>query len=128
VSKSPAVIGAIGFAGCVALSLMLREVLEVQTKESRDPLELALESHFSARLAGRARVSERVAEGRLTLVLELRVLAGLQKRRLVMAAGRLAWQHRSGTEEQPHEVEVIVTDDGDGESMSATVPRPPYWR
>jgi hypothetical protein len=128
VSKSPIVIAVIGLAGCVAMSLMMRHLLSAHQEQSREPLELALERRFSGRLAGPARVLERVANGRMSLVLELRVLAGMRKDRFVDKAGLMAWEYRRGCVDEPHEVEVIITDDGDGEPMAATVPRPRFWR
>ena len=88
---------------------------------------MALEEQFGAKLSGPAKVRERELGGKRRLVVELQVLAGLQKQRLIEAAGRLAWQQRWSTPLPPDEVEVVVRDDGDGDVASALQPPPRLW-
>lgn len=126
-SKSPAVIGAMGLAGCLALSMIMRSALQVQQRQQRDPLEAELETRFGSRLSAPPVVSETEREGRRRVVVELSVLAGLKKERFVAAAGRLVWERRRGSASEPAEVEVVVTDDGDGERVAGLVPRPRFW-
>lgn len=123
-SKSPAVIAAIGISGCLALSLVMREFLEVQHELERDPIALELEARFPRRLIRPVRVSSQEKEGRLVVYVDLKVIAGLRKDRFVGPAGRVAWDLRLGDENEPDEVIVRVTDDGEGKTLTAIAPRP----
>ena len=96
VSKSPVVIAVIGIGGCVALSLMMRTALNIRHEQERDPLEHRLETHFGRRLTAPVRVSTEERDGKSRLVVELCVIAGLRKDRIVETAGRLAWASRLG--------------------------------
>ncbi|MCR9246062.1 MAG: hypothetical protein NXI31_13605 [bacterium] len=126
-SKSPAIIATLGLGGCVALSLVMRTALEAQQEQQRHPLEHAFEREFDRRLAAPVEVSERRVGGRRRLVVELCIHAGLRKDRVLRSAGRSAWSHFSGTsaaDGAPAEIEIVVTDDGIGDTVAEVFPPP----
>ncbi len=124
VSKSPVIVGAIGLAGCVALSFMMRSALSVQQQRQRDPLADELEARFGRRLDGPVEVGRRLVDGKNRLVIQLRVHAGLRKSRFVKPAGITAWNRKLGAGELPDEIEVEVVTLEPRETVSRLVDPP----
>jgi hypothetical protein len=125
VSKSILAIGGLGAAACLILSLTMQHLLEVKQERARSPLELELEAMLGGRCAGPAKVvAEKVAEARTRCVVRLTVLAGLQKERIALQAGAIAWSRLQGTASEPNDLVVEVRDDENGPVAVHAVPRP----
>ena len=124
--RSLVAIGAIGLGGGIALSLMMRWSLEVQSEMARDPLETAIEERLGRRLVAPVRVDRAEQDGLVTV--RMSVVAGLRKQRLARTAGWVVWQHMRGSKTVLREVRALVGDDGEGSILEVTVPRPVAWR
>lgn len=125
VSKSILAIGSLGAAACLILSLSMQHLLEVKQELGRSPIELELEALFEGRRVGPVKVVEQqVPPDRIRCVVRLTVLAGLQKQRIALMAGSIAWSRVQGSKAEPDELVVEVHDDENGPVAMVTVPRP----
>ncbi|MCB9878733.1 MAG: hypothetical protein H6835_14145 [Planctomycetes bacterium] len=127
-SKSILVILGLGAAGCVLLSLMMKQLVGLEADRARSPYLPVLENKFGARLVGPLRIDEqRVGEGegaRRRLTVRGRVLGGLDKQRMADAMGFEVWLGAMRAGDAPDELRVVLGDDDGGELLDVDVPRP----
>jgi hypothetical protein len=128
VSKSLLVIGGLGLASCVLLSMMMQHLLQVKADRKRSPLVTELEELFRSQLAGPIETEVQERDGKRTMVVHIKVLGGLQKQRLGMSLGGLVWRRLSnGSEDPPQAVVLAIADDAGGKVEELSVPRPPLF-
>ena len=124
VPKSIYAIAGLGIAACVMLSLMMKNLVEVQQQRASPQLQQLLEEKFGAQLAAPARLREESVNGRLRLVASACVTAGLAKDRFAEAVGSTIWEQVSSLDMKTKEVEVVVSDERGGAPVSFVIPRP----
>ena len=101
-----------GFGACLALSLMMQHLLDVQVKEKRPRIAVEIDSTFGSRLSSEAQFDMRQVGSRSVAEIRLQPLAGLAMRRLAFDVGLYAWRRLDGKERDPQvEALVVVLDD-----------------
>ena len=125
VPKSIYAIAGLGIVGCVMLSLMMKNLVQIQQHRPASPQLLQLlEAKFAAQLVTPLQLREESANGRVRLVASACVTAGLKKDRFAETVGSTIWQQVSGPETKTTEVEVLVSDERGGTAVSFVFPRP----
>jgi translation elongation factor EF-Tu-like GTPase len=128
VSKSVLGILAIGVAGALLLSMMMKQVAELHVERQRSPFAAAVDSRLGAKLVGRVVIDE-VEEGdRKIRVLRATVIAGFNKRKLADAAGMELWLGSMRAGDPADEVRVVLRDDEAPEQLETFVVAPPRAR
>ncbi len=127
-SKSVLAILAIGGAGMVLLSLMMKQVAELHVEKQRSPFAAAVESRLGAKLVGRVEIEELEEDGRHVRVLHAQVLAGFDKRKLANVAGTELWLGSMRAGDAADEVRVALADDEEPERVETFVVAPPPKR
>ena len=127
-SKSVLAILAIGGAGMVLLSLMMKQVAELHVEKQRSPFAAAVESRLGAQLVGRVEIEELKEDGRHVRVLHAQVLAGFNKRKLANVAGMELWLGSMRAGDAADEVRVALADDEEPGRVETFVVAPPPKR
>lgn len=123
-SKSILTIAGIGIAGCLLLSLMMKELAQHRGRRApRQPVAPA----FAERLTGPLRVTEEWHGERVRVVVLGRVRPGQDKRALAAAIGSDLWRSVGG-DPAVDEVHVTLRDADGGGPEAVFVPRPPAVR
>jgi hypothetical protein len=121
VNKSVLAIGAIGIAGCVLLSAMMKE-LASHKAPPRPGWLVALEVEFGEQLVGRLAAHEEDAAGLARMVVHGKAKAGSDRRSLALAIANSAGQLlRHGN--ALAEVQVTLRDPDGKHPQSALAPR-----
>lgn len=125
VSKSLIAVGGMGLVSCLLLSLMMQHLLKVQVEKQRPTTVTELEELFRSQLAGPVQTQTVDRDGRRTVVVRMRVLAGLNKQRLATSAGGVVWRRAlQESMDAPDGVLFEIGDDGAGRVEEIPVPRP----
>jgi len=125
VPKSIYAIAGLGIAGCIMLSLMMKNLVQMQQHRSASPqLQQLLEAKFAAQLVTPLQLREETLNGRVRIVAAACVTAGLKKDRFAETLGATIWQQVSGSDTKTQEVEVLVGDERGGTAVSFVFPRP----
>src|SRR5262245_38283317 len=71
VSKNVYIVGGIGAAGCLMLSLMMQHLLKVQSERSHSPVAAELEEACAEHLVGAVDVQTRTVDGAQTMIVRM---------------------------------------------------------
>ncbi|MBZ0153773.1 MAG: hypothetical protein K8J09_19775 [Planctomycetes bacterium] len=123
-AKSPFVVLGIGVAGCLALALMLRQVVDLRGVRERSPYAALLEQRFAAELEGPVRVRIVKVAGRTCCRVFVAVGDGVDGKRLAEQLGTEVWLATMRGGEAPDDVAVELTSPRWGQPLVASVPRP----
>lgn len=123
-AKSPFVVLGIGVAGCLALALMLRQVVDLRGERERSPYAALLEQRFAAELEGPVRVRIVKVAGRTCCRVQVAVGDGVDGKRLAEQLGAEVWLATMRGGEAPDDVAVELTNRRWGQPLVASVPRP----
>lgn len=124
VAKSPFVVLGIGVAGCLALALMLRQVVDLRGQRERSPYAVLLQQRFAAELDGPVRVRVVKVAGRTSCRVLAAVGDGVDGKRLAEAIGAEVWLATMRSGEAPDDVAVELSNARWGQPLVASVPRP----
>lgn len=124
VSKSGLTILIIGFIGAILMSLGMKHLAEVKTDRDRSPYCATVESRLGAKRLGPVTIVEERDGEKVHLTVHVRVLAGLDKKRLADSAGLEVWigALRGGT--RLDAVSVVLDDDDGGEAETFAIASP----
>lgn len=90
-TKTPLAIGAIGVAGCVLLSLIMKQLVAEQSR-AEAPVRRSLEAGFREQIVGRLAVHEEQDGDRVMLVVQGQARADVDRRALADRMVQAAWQ------------------------------------
>ncbi|HKB37091.1 MAG TPA: hypothetical protein VKD72_11600 [Gemmataceae bacterium] len=123
--KSIYAIAGLGIAGCIMLSLMMKNLVHMQQHRSASPqLQQQLEAKFGAQLVTPLQLHEEAVNGRVRLVASACVTAGLKKDRFAETVAAAIWQQLSSSDPKTKEVEVVVNDERGGTAVTFVFDRP----
>ncbi len=91
-TKTPLAIGAIGVAGCVLLSLMMKQLVGEQQSRGEVPVRRSLEAGFREQIVGRLAVHEEQDGDRVMLVVQGQARADVDRRALADRMVQATWQ------------------------------------
>lgn len=125
VPKSIYAIAGLGIAGCIMLSLMMKNLVQMQQHRSASPqLQQLLEAKFGAQLVTPLQLHEESVNGRVRLMASACVTAALKKDRFAETVASTIWQQLSSADTKTKEVEVVVSDERGGTAVTFVFDRP----
>src|SRR5262245_39446058 len=108
VSKNVYIVGAIGAAGCLMLSLMMQHLLKVQTERSHSPVAEELKEACADHLVGAIEVQTRTVDGAQTMIVRMTVRDGDKADALARTASDLIWRRAYKWSDSPDRLRVEV--------------------
>lgn len=123
VTKSLVIMGCVGLAGCVVLSLLMKQAVTLQTERQQVAFLPAVAAKFASQLAAPLRLREERIGGQARLVASARLVAGGDPQRFAEALAAEIWLHvrRAGNPARQIDLQVRVAD---GAPLQIVSPRP----
>lgn len=123
VTKSLVIMGCVGLAGCVMLSLLMKQAVTLQTERTQVPFLPAVAAKFAPQLAAPLRLREERTGGQTRLMASARLWEGGDPQRFAEALAAEIWLHvrRAGNPARQIELQVRVAD---GAPLQIVLPRP----
>ena len=121
--KSIYVIAILGLGGCIALSLMMKNLVEEKGDRDAHPMAREVQELFGGRLEGNVDLQWEERDGIRFAVLTITPAAGSPRERLAKDMAQYVWR-RLAVEERPErfEVECLGRRDGTREIISVPLP------
>src|SRR5262245_60322528 len=108
VSKNVYIVGAIGVAGCLMLSLMMQHLLKVQNERSHSPVAEELKEACGEHLVGAVEVLTRTVDGEQTMIVRMTARDGDKAEALAHTATDLIWRRAYKWSDSPDRLRVEV--------------------
>ncbi len=128
VRKSLIVISVLGLGACFALSLMMRQVVELDGERREAPFLPALRAKFGPQLAQPLRLREESTPTGARWVATAKVAAEVDGARLAESIGSEVWMHTQRAGTAPNEVLVRLQGEESGAVTTVSVPPPQLLR
>jgi len=122
--KSALIIAMLGIAGCLLLSLVMKQALEIDVERRQLPFQPALAARFGPQLTGPLQVREESTDGGLWLLASGCVRDGVAAEPLARAIGADLWLHALRGGSRATAARVVLRGEGSSQLVSIPVPRP----
>ena len=124
-SKNVYIVGAIGVAGCLMLSLMMQHLLKVQKERSHSPVAEELEEACADHLVGAIEVQTRTVDGEQTMIVRMTARDGDKAEGLARTASDLIWRRAYKWSDAPDRLRVEVARGPGDKAPAVAETRPP---
>ena len=125
VNKSILAVAGIGIAGCVLLSILMKQVVALDAEQRQLPFLPALEAKFGPRLGHPIKVREQDQAGIVRLHVSARVRDGIDGAQLAREIGADLWLHAVRAGSKATEAVVALRREDGGELLTLVLPRNP---
>jgi len=125
VSKNVYIVGAIGAAGCLMLSLMMQHLLKVQHERSHSPVAEELQEACADHLVGAVEVLTRSVDGEQTMIVRMTARDGSKAEALARTASDLVWRRAYKWSDSPDRLRVEVARTPGDKSPAVAETQPP---